>query len=404
MPRKRCTRSRGKIKAFPRDDPEKACHLTGFIGYKAGCTHILREMNRKGSKSHKREVVEMVTILESPPMIVVGLVGYKETPEGLKALTTVWANHIAETMKRRMCKSWKMSRKNQFSKYAAHMETEQGQREFNKKLKALKKYCSVIRVICHTQIRKVKIITKKAHVIEIQVNGGTIAEKVDYGLKLFEREVPIKSVFADNEMIDISGITKGRGFKGVVSRWGVTRLPRKTHRGLRKVACIGSWHPARVQFGVARAGQKGYHHRTEVNKKIYRIGDSMYGKDKKINYNAMTENDLTKKTITPMGGFVNFGIVREDYLMLKGSVMGPPKRCVMLRKAINPSTSRMALEEVKLKFIDTSSKLGHGRWQTSAEKIKFFGPTKKNPGPSSGEAKKMAKKTRKAEKKTEKKK
>lgn len=333
----------------------------------------------------------MVTVLECPPLIVVGLVGYKETPSGLKALASVWANHIGETMKRRLAKNWKKSKKNQFSKYAAKMETEAGQRDFKKKLKMINKYCTVVRVIAHTQIRKVKIVTKKAHVIEIQINGGTIAEKVEMGVKLFEREVPLKSVFSENEMIDICGITKGKGFKGVVSRWGVTRLPRKTHRGLRKVACIGSWHPARVQFGVARAGQKGYHHRTEFNKKIYRIGDSMYGKDGKINFNAMTENDLTKKCITPMGGFVNFGIVREDFLMLKGCVMGPPKRCVMFRKGIHPSTSRMALEEVKLKFIDTSSKIGHGRWQTSAEKAAFFGPTKRNPGPNTSEAKKIAK-------------
>lgn len=57
-------------------------------------------------------------------------------------------------------------------------------------------------------------------------------------------------------------------FLGVTSRWHTKKLPRKTHRGLRKVACIGAWHPARVAFSVARAGQKGYHHRTELNKKV----------------------------------------------------------------------------------------------------------------------------------------
>ncbi len=62
-------------------------------------------------------------------------------------------------------------------------------------------------------------------------------------------------------------------FTGVTSRWHTKKLPRKTHKGLRKVACIGAWHPARVGFSVARAGQKGYHHRTEINKKIYRIGE-----------------------------------------------------------------------------------------------------------------------------------
>lgn len=56
---------------------------------------------------------------------------------------------------------------------------------------------------------------------------------------------------------------------GVTSRWHTKKLPRKTHKGLRKVACIGAWHPARVGYSIARAGQKGYHHRTEINKKVW---------------------------------------------------------------------------------------------------------------------------------------
>merc|ERR550537_1323046 len=107
-------------------------------------------------------------------------------------------------------------------------------------------------------------------------------------------------------MIDILGVTKGRGIDGVISRWGVTRLARKSHRGLRKVACIGAWHPSRVQFQVPRAGQNGYHHRTEMNKKIYRIGKSI----EEDPINAMTEADLTEKAITPLGGFPNYGIVQ----------------------------------------------------------------------------------------------
>jgi len=79
------------------------------------------------------------------------------------------------------------------------------------------------------------------------------------------------------------------------------KLPRKTHKGLRKVACIGAWHPSHVSFTVARAGQKGYHHRTEINKKIYRIGDGVQVKDgKTIKNNAATEHDPTDKSITPM--------------------------------------------------------------------------------------------------------
>ena len=83
-------------------------------------------------------------------------------------------------------------------------------------------------------------------------------------------------------------------FSGVTSRWHTKKLPQKTHKGLRKVACIGAWHPSRVQFFVARAGQKGYHHHTEINKKIYRIGE---GKD--FN-NTSIEFDPDAKRLTPM--------------------------------------------------------------------------------------------------------
>jgi len=203
------------------------------------------------------------------------------------------------------------------------------------------------------------------------VNGGSVAEKVDFAVSLFEKQVPVDAVFQENEMIDVIGVTKGHGFEGVTTRWGTTRLPRKTHKGLRKVACIGAWHPSKVLFTVPRAGQHGYHHRTEINKKIYKIGK---GGDKA---NAKTEFDVTDKTISPMGGFPHYGEVNEDYVMVKGCVPGVKKRVLTLRKTLLAQTSRNALEQVKLKFIDTSSKFGHGRFQTHDEKLKFLGVMKK---------------------------
>jgi len=173
-------------------------------------------------------------------------------------------------------------------------------------------------------------------------------------------------------MIDAIGVTKGKGFEGVVTRWGVTRLPRKTHRGLRKVACIGSWHPSRVSYTVARAGQNGYHHRVEVNKKVYRIG-----KKGDASHLATTEHDATHKDITPLGGFPHYGVVDEDYVMVKGSVAGPKKRIITLRKTLLAQTSRNAEETIALKFIDTSSKFGHGRFQTAEEKARQLGRLKK---------------------------
>lgn len=84
----------------------------------------------------------------------------------------------------------------------------------------------------------------------------------------------------------------------------------------------------------------------------------------------------TEKDITPMGGFPHYGVVKEDYLLIKGCCVGPKKRVVTLRQSLLKQTSRLALEEIKLKFIDTSSKFGHGRFQTTEEKAKFYGRVK----------------------------
>jgi large subunit ribosomal protein L3e len=349
------------------------------MGYKAGMTHILREVNKPGSKLHKKETVEGVSIIETPPMIVVGLVGYIETPRGLRTLTTVWADHLEEQLKRRFYKNWYRSKKKAFDRYAARVAADK--KDLELELARISKFCTVVRVLAHTQIRKLKLRQKKAHLLEIQVNGGTVAEKVAYGRSLFEQKVPVKAVFNTNEMIDVIGVNKGHGYTGVVKRWGVARLPRKTHRGLRKVACVGAWHPARIRYSIARHGQAGYHHRTEINKKIYLIGAAARLEGGKLNPNASTANDLTVKAITPLGGFPHYGEVNEDFLMLKGAITGVVKRPLILRKSLIPQTKRNATEEIELRFIDTSSKFGHGRFQTKAEKDAFLGPTKRSNAP-----------------------
>jgi large subunit ribosomal protein L3e len=300
-------------------------------------------------------------------MVVVGVVGYIETPAGIRQLTTVWANHLSEDFKRTCYKRWFSSKKKAFTTHAKTAAEDKTVAE--KELARIKKYCTVVRVIAHTQARRIGL-QKKAHVMEIQVNGGTVEEKVNFAHGLFEKQIPVDTIFKQNEMIDIIGVTKGKGFEGVTSRWGTRKLPRKTHKGLRKVACIGAWHPSRVSFAVPRAGQKGFHHRTEANKKIYRVGK------KEDASSGATEFDITKKKITPMGGFVGYGEVTDDFLVVKGCTVGPRKRPLTLRQALIPATSRSALEQINLKFIDTSSKRGHGRFQTSEERKKFMGAVK----------------------------
>jgi large subunit ribosomal protein L3e len=261
LPKKRTKRHAGRIRSFPKDNSADAPHLTAFRGYKAGMSHVVRGVDRPGALMHKREVVDAVTIVETPPMVVVGVVGYVETPLGLRTLTTVFAEHLNEEFKRRLYKNWYRSKKKAFTKYVKKY-SEDGGKDIDTELARIKNYCTIVRVIAHTQVKKLNLRLKKAHIMEIQINGGDVVAKVDFARNLFEKEVTVDTVFSKDENIDVIGVTKGRGYEGVVTRWGVSRLPRKTHRGLRKVACIGSWHPSRVSTTVARAGQNGYFHRT----------------------------------------------------------------------------------------------------------------------------------------------
>ena len=174
LPRKRTRKHRGSIRSFPHEGaafPKPA--LTAFIGYKAGMTHVLRDVSRPGSKLDKKEAVEAVTIIEAPPMVVVGLVGYAPTPSGLRATKTVWAEHLADECMRRFYRNWHKSKENKtkarkaFSKYVKeHYGKEAGAKKgaaskIDEELKEITATCSVIRVIAHTQLSKLNLRQKK---------------------------------------------------------------------------------------------------------------------------------------------------------------------------------------------------------------------------------------------------
>jgi len=347
--------------------------MTAFMGFKAGMTHVVKYFERRESKKViKKDIVHPVSVLECPPMKVIGMVGYIETPRGLRALKTVWAQHLDNEVKRRFYKNWQNSKKKAMTKYAEKWTVDKkDKKSVHHDIARIKKYASVVRVICCTQNKMLNLRQKKAHVMEIQVNGGDIAKKVEWAQSKFEQEVTVGEVFNVNECVDTIGVTKGHGTMGVTARYGVKKLKRKTHRGLRRIGCIGAWHPAAVKWTVGRVGQMGYHSRTEINKKIYHIGAA---ERKGAKNNATCFADAVEKNITPMGGFPHYGEVKEDYLLIKGQIMGTKKRGLILRKSIFPCTRAWMTEQIDMKFIDTASKIGHGRFQTAEEKDKFMGP------------------------------
>merc|ERR1712018_831046 len=126
LPKKRCTRPRGTPKSFPKDDAAQPIHLTAFIGFKAGMTHVVREAEKPGSAINKKEVVEPVTIVECPPLKVVGVTGYIKTADGPQSIKTVWAARLTDEVKRRFYKNWHACKKKAFTKSSKKWESEEG--------------------------------------------------------------------------------------------------------------------------------------------------------------------------------------------------------------------------------------------------------------------------------------
>ena len=154
--------------------------------------------------------------------------------------------------------------------------------------------------------------------MEIMISGGkTPQARLEFALENLGKELRIRDIFAEGELVDVIGVSRGKGFQGPTKRFGVKLLPRKTRGTKRGIGCIGPWHPARVMYTVARAGQMGFHQRTEYNKRIVKISE-------------------TGDEINPKGGFLHYGLVKGDYIVVLGSVPGPKKRLIRIRKSMRP--------------------------------------------------------------------
>ena len=168
-----------------------------------------------------------------------------------------------------------------------------------------------------------------------------LAEFKDFETELNLGDTITVELFNDAAYVDVVGTSKGKGFQGVVKRWGIRIQYGKAVRAGkgRHVGSIGPWTPSRTMWTVAQAGQMGYHKRTEFNKKILKIASA-------------DEVDQ----INPDGGFVKYGLVKNDYVLVKGSLPGPSKRLVILRQPIRPNNKSEDMPQIN--YISTKSKQG----------------------------------------------
>jgi large subunit ribosomal protein L3 len=166
--------------------------------------------------------------------------------------------------------------------------------------------------------------------------GGSIEDQFNYLNELLGKTINISDVFAEGQYIDVIAITKGKGIQGPVKRWGVKKRHHKSRKTVRGVATLGPWSPHYVMYTVPRAGQMGFHQRTERNKRILKI-------------------NLNGEDVNPRGGFAHYGVIRSSNILLSGSTPGPAKRILKFRFA-EKAPSRATVKPPQITYSSIKSK------------------------------------------------
>jgi len=312
-PRKRAADETPRFGSWPSDDGQPG--LQGFAGYKAGMSHVVMINDEPDSPREGMEETVPVTVLETPPMRVVALRAYEDTPYGARPLTEVWADEFHPELDRAL-------------DLPESHDADAAEEQIRDALAAGE--LADVRAVTHTVPGDLEGVPKKRpDVMENRVGGGSLDERVEFGLDAVgDGEYTVTDVFRAGEYADVAAVTKGKGTQGPVKRWGVQKRKGKHKRQgwRRRIGNLGPWNPSRVRSTVPQQGQTGYHQRTELNKRLIDLGD---------------------EDVTVEGGFINYGEVDGPYALVKGSVPGPEKRLVRLRPAVRPSDQPRLDPEVR---------------------------------------------------------
>lgn len=259
--------------------------LKGFICYKAGMMSGSVVDNTPNSMAKGKEIVIPLTILECPPVKIFSVRFYKNN----KVAKEILSKNLDKELKRKI----KIPKKSEGN------------------IDAQKDYDD-LRIIVYSIIKKTNI-KKTPDISEIGL-VGSLEEKLNFIKENINKEISVLDIFQKGQIVDIRGLTKGKGFSGPTKIYGLSLRQHKSEKGRRGPGSLGPWHPARVTFRAPQAGQLGTFTRIAYNKKIIDIGS--------------VKDNLKLK------GFKRFGDVKSDYILLKGSVQGPPKRQLLISCAL----------------------------------------------------------------------
>jgi large subunit ribosomal protein L3 len=306
-PRSRAKSLEARIRTWPDLSHDKPT-LMGFAGFKVGGINILTVDDREKTPNFGKHFLNPSTVIATPPIRIVGIRGYNQDVNGKCVAFDVYSRDAPKDLARKADMSYK-------------------DELFTKAENSLPSIDSIVATAVVLP-REANLSQKKPFVFEIAVSGSDKLKKFEYIKGLFGKEIRVQDVFQLGQYVDVLGITRGKGVEGPITRFGVKRKQHKSRKSVRAVGTLGPISPAVVMYTVARQGQRGFHQRTEYNKRILLMSSA--GKDTNI-------------SINPRGGFKHYGLVKEDYIVLRGSVPGVPKRLVKLRQPIR-NTNRKLVE------------------------------------------------------------
>lgn len=292
-PRQRASRIVPRIK---KRDKNLGTIPSGFAGYKVGMAHIMAIDHTSNSPTNKLNISIPCTIIATPPLKVFGIRFYHRPYLNLMPYTDI----ISEKLDKDLSRAINLPKNNSTEKISKKFED----------IEKHKDEIEEVRLLCSTNPRLLKI-KKKPDILEIPIDGD-VDSQINFAKENLGKEINIDSVFKENTLIAVSGVTKGKGWQGPVKRWGIITQGRKV-TGKRRHSPINPITPRHTSWRAPQAGQTGFHTRTEINKLLLKISD---------------------KNITPKGGFLNFGVLNTKYILVKGSVPGTTKRILGL--SFNP--------------------------------------------------------------------
>ena len=322
-PRKRAKSHIPRFRAWPEATGEP--RLQSFAGYKAGMTHVIMVDDIKNSLTQGMEISVPVTVIETPAIRVAAIRAYAEDTAGERAIAEAWASDLDPELRRRISVPTDEN-------LAGNLET------IGKMIEEGK--ISDVKAVTYTLPKSLTGVPKKIpDIMESGISAKDLKTKFEYAKSILGTMVSVTDVFKTGILVDTAAITIGKGTQGPVKRWGINLMKGKHSRqgSLRQVGTLGPWHPAHVSWRVPQMGQMGYHQRTEFNKRILKIGSN--GTD-----------------VTPEGGFINYGLIRGEYVLIKGSVPGPSKRLIRLRDPIR--AKKADLGEPNILYVSRESKQG----------------------------------------------